>query len=135
MKRVMWKPRRAMTLIEIVAGLVILGTILASLAIARGRFMRQWAAADRKLVAGKALDGLIADWMRVPLVPLNRQGALGDGKHFIWRTHTVRSPDAILSAAVVRVEVFDREEKLSAPILSVDLMVHSVPKQRAGEGR
>src|SRR5947209_13143962 len=82
---------RAMTLIEVIAGLVILGTILASLAIARGRFARQWSAADRKLAAVRALDALVADWMNVPgsSVPLNRQAAVPDAPKFIWRTRPI----------------------------------------------
>src|SRR5437016_4406954 len=103
--------RAAMTLIEIVAGLVILGTILASLAIARGRFARQWADADRRLAAARSLDALIAQWMDAspPQVPLNRQGTLGDNTKLIWRTRVLRDPSAArLGAAVVRVEVFQR---------------------------
>src|SRR5258706_11329593 len=90
------KGRSAMTLIEIVAGLVILGTILASLAIARGRFARQWAAADRKLAATKAVDAMIAGWMEStpPRVPVNREGVLaGVGKH-VWKTRAVRDAGA-----------------------------------------
>ena len=126
--------RLAMTLIEVVVGLVILGTILASLAIARGRFARQWAAADRKLTAAKALDGLIAEWMQRPFVPLNRQGPLPGTmpgtRDFIWRTTALRNRDAApLLAAIVRVEVFDRDEKRDqAPIVIVDLLVHAAPR-------
>ena len=41
-----------MTLIEVLAGLAILGAVLASLSIARGRLLRQWADADKKLCTG-----------------------------------------------------------------------------------
>src|SRR3954447_17756598 len=105
--------RPAMTLIEVIAGLVILGTILASLAIARGRFARQWSAADRKLTAVRALDALVADWMNVPgsAVPLNRQGAIPDMAKLIWRTRVLPDTAATkLSAAIVRVEVLDRAD-------------------------
>ena len=127
-----------MTLIEIVAGLVILGTILASLAVARGRFARQWAAADRKLVAAKALDELIAEWMQTPRVPVNREGALPGAKGFIWKTRAARNPEtALLQTAVVRVEVFDRREKVAnaPPVIGVDLLVHAVPRSSTGKGR
>src|SRR5690349_172755 len=122
------KTRTAMTLIEVVAGLVILGTILASLAIARGRFARQWSAADRKLTAVKALDALVTEWMNAPgegAVPLDRQGRIGDAKGLIWRTHATQSPESRrLSAMIVRVEVFDRAE---FPVAAVDLLVHVPP--------
>ena len=127
-----------MTLIEIVAGLVILGTILASLALARGRFARQWAVADRKLSATRALDSLIAEWMTspVPEIPMNRQGQLKDVRNCVWRTRASRSSGkSKLNAEVVRVEVFDRDEvakENAAAIVSVDLLVH-VPPRRGDE--
>src|SRR5947207_5843225 len=86
----------AMTLIEVVAGLVILGTILASLAVARGRFARQWSAADRKLAAVRALDALVTEWMNAPgdgAVPLNREGRVGDSRGLLWRTRAFRDPE------------------------------------------
>src|SRR5438105_10856126 len=95
----------ATTLIEVVAGLVILGTILASLAVARGRFARQWAVADRKLAATRALDGLVTGWMDAdtPHVPLNRQGSIS-GSKMIWVTRAMADPVAVkLSAVIVRV--------------------------------
>jgi hypothetical protein len=117
-----------MTLIEIVAGLVILGTILASLAIARGRFARQWSAADRKLAAVRALDALVTEWMNAPgeaTVPLDRQGRVADAQGLIWRTRATRDPEARrLSAMIVRVEVIDRSE---LPLAAVDLLVHVPP--------
>jgi hypothetical protein len=126
-----------MTLIEIVAGLVILGTILASLAVARGRFARQWRSADQKLVAVRALDGLIADWLNVPggAVPLNRQAAVADAPAYVWRTTVLRDDAAAkLSAAVVRVEIFERRQMdRGVPVASVDLMVHVSPTKREKE--
>jgi hypothetical protein len=124
-----------MTLIEVIAGLVILGTILASLAIARGRFARQWSAADRKLAAVRALDAVVADWMNVPgsSVPLNRQAAVPDAPKFIWRTRPIPDPAATkLSAVIVRVEIFDRadaDRDSAIPITAVDLLVHLAPRR------
>ena len=122
-----------MTLIEIVAGLVILGTILASLAVARGRFARQWAAADQKLAAVKALDAQVAEWMNVPgaAVPLNRQGAL-EAPTYVWRTRVLRE-EPKLSAIVVRVEALDRKHVDRAAAASVELLVHVAPTRRNAE--
>ena len=127
-----------MTLIEIVAGLVILGTILASLAIARGRFARQWAAADRKLAATKAVDEMIAGWMEStpPRVPLNREGVLpGVAKH-VWRTRVLRDAGAQkVLADIVRVEAYEvgAADRAVMPVVAVDLLVHRAPR-RAGSG-
>ena len=124
-----------MTLIEIVAGLVILGTVLASLAIARGRFARQWSAADRKLAAVRALDALVTEWMNAPgdgAVPLNREGRVADSRGLLWRTRAFRDPEARrLSAVIVRVEVTDRTE---SPLAAVDLLVHVSPATQPARG-
>ena len=123
-----------MTLIEIIAGLVILSTVLASLALARGRFARQWAAADRKLVAARALDDMIATWMDGS-IPIDRQGRLPNAKNCVWRTRASRNPGTSnLGAAVVRIEVFDladAERSNATPVVSVDLLVHVAPKRAA----
>ena len=129
------KHRPAMTLVEVVAALVILGTILAALAVARGRFTRHWAEADRKLNVAKALDALILEWTDGPFatVPVNRQGRLPNTRTCIWRTRALRTADAAkLNAIIVRVEVFDRgdEEKSNGvPVVSLDLLVHLPPNR------
>lgn len=129
-----------MTLIEVVAGLVILGTILAALSIARGRFTRHWAEADRKLAATKALDALVTQWTQGPqaTVPINRQGRLPGSRTGIWKTRALRNLDADkLNATVVRVEIFDRGDEVnpsSAPIAALDLLVHRVPAARGAPG-
>ena len=94
-----------MTLVEVIAALVILGTILAALAMARGRFARQWAEADRKLTATKALDSLIVGWTEGigAAVPINQQGRVPKMQSGLWRTRVLRNTDAAkLDAVVVR---------------------------------
>ena len=54
--------RRGMTLIEVVVGLVILGTLVASVAIARGRALRQYARADLQLRAARVADQMLSHW-------------------------------------------------------------------------
>ncbi len=126
-----------MTLIEVVTGLIILGTILASLAIARGRFMRQWGDAERKLAVTRALGSLIEEWMDAPAprVPMRGEGPLPGVKDCVWRTQTIRDGDAAkLSAAIVRVEAFgrlagSRERYSPTPVAMVDLLVYVTPRQ------
>ena len=124
-----------MTLVEVVTGVVILGTVLASLAVARGRFARQWSEADQKLAATRALDALINEWMSgggtpAPRVPLQAEGPLAGLRDCVWRTQTVRDASAAqLNAVIVRVEAISRPSRLAQPALlaSVDLLVHFVP--------
>jgi len=57
---------RGVTLIEILAGLAVLGVLIASIMIARGRALRQWADADAKLQASRAVDTLVSTWLAGP---------------------------------------------------------------------
>ena len=53
-----------MTLVEVVAGLALLGSVLVALLLARAAYLRQWARADRQLQAVAAADELLTVWHR-----------------------------------------------------------------------
>ncbi len=117
--------RRGTTLIEALLGLVVVSTLLVTVALARGRFLRQWADADRRLADCRAADALIAGWVAGPpsAIPLDGRGSLAPPATATWRTHVVRSPAAAtLAAVVVRLDLFDRPA--AAPTVSVDFLVH-----------
>jgi len=131
--------RRGTTLIEVLAGLVVLGTVLVSITIARGRFLRQWGDAQRKLAATHAADVLLAQWMAGPstAVPMDSSAAVTDLPDCYWQTHRLDQPAAAgLSAAVVRLEIFQKDRQpreqtrlRSAPVVSVDFLVHVEPRR------
>src|SRR4029434_11142198 len=82
-----------MTLVEVIAGLVVLGTLLAAVTVARGRFLRQWAEADRRVPATRAADALLSEWLSgsPQAVPIRSQGPLvGGAANQIWRTQVIR---------------------------------------------
>jgi hypothetical protein len=118
-----------MTLIELLAGLVVLGTVLASISLARGRFLRQWSEAEQRMQATRVVDRMLADWLGGPAdrVPVPGQGTLLGMKQHVWRT-TPRRDRAVedLGAMVVRLEVFERTESTAAsrrPVVSVDFVL------------
>ena len=128
--------RPGVTLIELLAGLVILGTLLVSIAAARGRFSRQWAEADRRLSAVRAADKMLAEWMAgaEQNIPIQSQGELAGVPNCSWRTREIRSPAAEeLRARVVRLEVFDRTSRSREPLFYVEFLVHDY-RQRTAEG-
>ena len=57
------------TLLEVLLGLAILATLLTSVVIARGRFMRQWADADRRSRLLAAADHLMEELSKKPTRP------------------------------------------------------------------
>jgi Tfp pilus assembly protein PilV len=117
--------RRGATLIEVLAGLVILGTLLVSVTMARGRFLRQWAEADHRIVAAHETDQLIETWLTESSrnVPVSSQGATDDSDHHPWQTRVMPSPAAAsVGAIVVRLQVFERSSE-ETPLSSVDFLL------------
>jgi type II secretory pathway pseudopilin PulG len=113
-----------MTLVEVVVGLVILGTLVASVAIARGRALRQYARADVQLRATRAADTMLAAWFNgsPDSIPLRGTGPLIDVPGCVWRTIPTRSAAAeTMGAFNVRFEIYSREP--GPPLLSIEFVV------------
>src|SRR6266550_8222889 len=99
------RPRaaRAATLIEALAGLVVLGTLLVSITIARGRFVRQRAQAEQKIAAAAAVDALVSKWKagNGSAIPLTAAGPLDGLPNHTWHTRVIeKKPD--LNASIIR---------------------------------
>ena len=117
--------RRGTTLIEVLAGLVILSTLLVSLAMARGRFLRQWAQADQRIAASHEVDHLMEQWFAAspPAVPIDSNGITDDVPHHLWQTQVIASPQAAsIGTIVVRLQVFQNNEAQS-PLASIDVLL------------
>src|SRR5215204_1556207 len=115
------KPRGA-TLIEALAGLVVLGTLLVSITIARGRFVRQRALAEQKIAASTAVDALVSKWMAAngSAIPISAAGGLDGLPRHTWRTRVIENkPD--LHASIVRLQVTNES---NATVLTLDLLRH-----------
>jgi hypothetical protein len=132
----------------VLAGLVVLGTLLAAVAIARGRFLRQWADADRRVVVTQAADRLLARWFSDPVsrVPVPAQGSLEGLPGYDWQTSIMQDPASTqLGAVIVRLQVFNHNAvnnhgaRLNLPVLAIDVLVHKPSKVEipggAGVGR
>src|SRR3954466_14904694 len=85
--------RRGVTLIEIIAGLVILAVLVSAVTIARGRFARQWADSRKKIDATTAVDRMLAGWTSSgagdDTIPVPSQGPLQGIENGSWRTFYV----------------------------------------------
>jgi prepilin-type N-terminal cleavage/methylation domain-containing protein len=98
---------RGLTLIEVVAAIAILGTILVAVVLARSRLTRQLALVDLKTSAVAAADDLIAAWWASPAgFPIDREGVVPGDERLLWRTMVVRNDMMeALGAVVVRLEM------------------------------
>ena len=129
--------RRGTTLIELLAGLLVLGVLLVAVGLARARFMRQSAEADQRLADVRAADSLLSKWLDgpSPQVPLHDQGKLDGSSGRIWRTRVKNEPSAsALGALIVRLEIVDTQRSLGANApaeFAVDFLVHDARTERA----
>lgn len=96
-----------MTLVEVVAGLALLGSLLVSLLLAKVGLARQRVEAENRLAAVAAADALLAEWAASDQpVPRHALGHTGTGNRFSWTTRIVRLKQvADLSMEVIRLEL------------------------------
>jgi len=121
-----------LTLLEVVAAIAILGTILVGIVLARSRHVRQLARSERQGDAVRATDEQLARWWTRPEgVPVDASGAIETDGSLTWQTHVVPSePLEQLGARVVRVEVRPTATDPSSPtgadaepLVTVDLVL------------
>jgi len=132
-----------MTLIETVAGLAILGTLISSLVVARSRYQHQWVLAGRRSEATVAADTLLSSWWAQPAqLPRNAAGKLTD-KKLRWQTHLVDPSVDVLGVQIVRLEIFDDRtgtelpaagsaNSLASPLACVDIVLNP-PQTQEGQ--
>jgi len=129
-----------LTLIEVVAAIAILGTILVGIVLAKSRLTRQLVEADQRLAAVRAADELIAGWWtRDAGVPVDDAGVVDDHPEWSWRTHVMANPlIERWGARVVRVEVRPSEGHVVAlpgqpPVEVIVDLVLADPEVEAAE--
>src|SRR3954469_13058968 len=82
--------RRGLTLVEVVAGLALLATLLVAVLGTKARVTRQWAHANRRLEAIAAADKLLAAWWATPATfPRKSSGNVAGDAGLSWRTTPV----------------------------------------------
>jgi hypothetical protein len=96
-----------MTLVEVIGGLALMATLMASLLAVKARVIHQNQLSLRRREAAVVADQLLAKWWPDPKAfPRTGQGSTQDG--FSWRTQiSPNAPTSGAGAQVVRLEVFD----------------------------
>ena len=121
-------PPAGVTLIEVVAGAALLGTLLASILVAQARVKRQACQADRRLEACAVAEELLQKWWARPeSLPRSDSGSVDGRDGWSWRTRPVERTDAqAMGAQVVALEVFWRagQDQAAEPFLArVELLL------------
>ena len=116
-----------MTLLEVVAGLALLASLLGAVVMAKARHARQAAAADRKLQAVRAADELLAGWHQNPrtLPPgFSGAGVVPGEARLAWRLRPVSNGGIEqLGGRVVRLEILDERLAPSPVVTAVETVV------------
>lgn len=99
-----------------------LGVLLVSITIARGRFVRQRALAEQRIAAAAAVDKLVSQWMAGTgsAIPLSASGPLDGLPNYAWRTRVIENKSD-LNASIIRVEVTNQS---NIAVLTLDLLRH-----------
>src|SRR5688572_15241286 len=85
---------RGMTLIEVLAGVALLGSLLVGVVLARGRYIRQWTTAQHRLEAVQAADALLNQWWASEdSVPRSGMGSCGERRSLRWQTRLIESEE------------------------------------------
>lgn len=117
---------RGLTLVEVIAGLVLLATLLASILIAFGSQAAQMRKSRDRIRAVQLADRLLRDWSSRNTIPaIGSEQSLEGTKDWRWRLVDASSddPDAA-GLSVVRLEVFSPIASTAEQVLaSVDLLV------------
>ncbi len=120
-----------MTLIELLAGLVILGTLVGSVLVARSRYLHQLAQAQRVLEATVAADRLLETWWNHrQQLPLASSGTIEHAEQLLWCIQE-REPAAedLAGTSIVTVQVLDgRMPQGTAPLVTVELLLPPRPQ-------
>jgi prepilin-type N-terminal cleavage/methylation domain-containing protein len=119
--------RRAFTLVEVVASLMLLGTLLVAILVAHRRHVEQIRHAEARLAATEAADGLLAKWSAEGTWGATKNAGEFEGRPGLAWQWTVIPAQGLnrLGAAVGRLEVVGRDgivlshvDVLTADVLS-----------------
>jgi len=123
----LWRPRaRGATLVEAVAGTFLLGTVLVSILLAKGRLATQVRRAEDALQACQVLDEFLNLWWADrDLLPHDAFGDVPGRDGWRWRTRPAANDDAdALDADVIEVAVFPPGASVEAePAVSVEIVL------------
>ena len=111
-------PRQAITLIEVIVGLVLLSTLLTVILISTGKLHRQQKAAIQKLEAVRILDELAGDFFREGFPNLDTTGPIENQPKLIWKQTGQPSPIAPDRLVNVRLGIFQSPASESNPQLA-----------------
>lgn len=115
---------RGVTLVETLIGALLLGTLLVSIVLARGRMDTQARRADDRLQAVAVLEGVVEAWWSAREFPPDGTGQVAVEGTWYWRKTTIHSGEAEqLRAELVAVDIFSSDAPGALPAARLELLV------------
>ena len=122
--------RHGFTLIEVLAGLVLLGSLLVTVTLAKSRYTRQLALAQRQLEAVEIADSTLSQWWQESpdSIPRNGKGLAKTGtggRALSWRTRQLDMQENEQTGfTIVRFELYDpKQTESQSSLVAVDLVI------------
>ena len=118
------RSRSGLTLVEVVAGIALLSTLLVSILLSYGAHAGQIRAARQRMQAIKAADQLLSNWMAQGDLPaVGDQDMLPGSDELVWRMVAVPRDKRVSlpnEVGLIRLEVYQRSNRQNV-LTSVDL--------------
>jgi type II secretory pathway pseudopilin PulG len=118
---------RGVTLVETVAALALLGTLVALSFSSRSNINKQYTHANLKFQATELADQQIQHWHdTVPTPPLRESGPMIGHPDWTWRTTVINDPDLLpLKLSILHLQIFAPTALRSepGPVLTLELVI------------
>ncbi|MEM1068735.1 MAG: hypothetical protein AAGG48_03265 [Planctomycetota bacterium] len=116
--------RCALTLVEVVVGLVLMATVLVASLMALAAQRRQYRQANHQLIAVGIADEIMNQFQSDPDgMPASGQGFIAGRTGWMWRTRVIgMTSPAGVAMPVIRLEVFDERGQ---PKAKLDVVKHA----------
>ena len=120
-----WLLRPALTLVETLAGTVVLGTLLVTLVVAGARLHAQLAHGQERIQACAIADSLLGGWWADKAsFPRNSEGEVPGQPGWRWRTERLNvSADAALKCEIIALSIVAPGGSGQSPSARVEILV------------
>ena len=123
-----WSCCRGLTLIEVVAAMTLLGTLLVAVVMTTGKLTASSHLATKRVEAYRAADKLITGWWGdTENFPKNDSGKVEGHEMWQWKTSTVEAEIKNVDAELVTLEIVETDKE-AEPLARVEFLLKKITK-------
>jgi prepilin-type N-terminal cleavage/methylation domain-containing protein len=122
--------RKAFTLLEVLVGVMLLGTLAVTILLGFKQHKRQLLFSEQRIQAVRECDLLLRNWTNLPTgIPRQAFGSFQPNRPWIWRTNPVQQRLVFGQAMeVVRMEIYENDQPSARRLVMVDVLQTVAPK-------